>query len=80
MAPMVAPDGTRLHGAAWHFPGTFRRYSAEFTPFCRPSGTLRDRLLVPKVGLEPTSPCGRWILSPVRLPIPPLGQPDSYSG
>lgn len=24
-----------------------------------------------KVGLEPTRPCGHWILSPARLPIPP---------
>lgn len=27
---------------------------------------------MPKVGLEPTRPCGHWILSPARLPIPPL--------
>lgn len=27
---------------------------------------------VPKVGLEPTRPCGHWILNPARLPIPPL--------
>jgi hypothetical protein len=29
--------------------------------------------LVPEAGLEPAHPHGRGILSPVRLPIPPLG-------
>ena len=27
---------------------------------------------MPEVGLEPTRPCGQGILSPSRLPIPPL--------
>ena len=27
---------------------------------------------MPKVGLEPTRPCGHRILSPARLPVPPL--------
>ena len=26
---------------------------------------------LPAEGLEPTRPCGHWILSPARLPIPP---------
>jgi hypothetical protein len=26
---------------------------------------------VPAEGLEPTRPCGHWILSPARLPVPP---------
>ena len=30
--------------------------------------------MVPKVGIEPTRYRYRWILSPVRLPISPLGQ------
>ena len=30
--------------------------------------------LVPEAGLEPAHPYGRGILSPLRLPIPPLGQ------
>lgn len=30
--------------------------------------------LVPKAGLEPARCCHRGILSPVRLPIPPLRQ------
>ena len=34
---------------------------------------------VPKGGLEPPRPCGQRILSPVRLPIPPLGQLDYSS-
>ena len=32
---------------------------------------------VPEVGLEPTRPCGHWILNPARLPIPPLWQRKS---
>ena len=34
---------------------------------------LSDAKLVREAGLEPAWP-GRWILSPVRLPIPPLSQ------
>ena len=30
------------------------------------------RTQVPERGLEPPRPCGHWILSPARLPIPPL--------
>ena len=30
---------------------------------------LSEWFMVPGVGVEPTSPCGRWILSPVCLPI-----------
>lgn len=29
---------------------------------------------MPKEGLEPSRYCYRWILNPVRLPIPPLRQ------
>ncbi len=39
------------------------------SPFDAESGRL-----VAEVGLEPTRPCGHRILSPARLPIPPLGQ------
>ena len=28
---------------------------------------------MPEEGLEPSRPCGQRILSPLRLPIPPLG-------
>jgi hypothetical protein len=28
--------------------------------------------MVPEEGVEPTHPCGYWILSPARLPVPPL--------
>ena len=31
-----------------------------------------DAVKVPKVGIEPTRPCGHGILSPARLPVPPL--------
>ena len=30
-------------------------------------------LKMPEAGLEPARPCDRRILSPLRLPIPPLG-------
>ncbi len=30
--------------------------------------------MVPRTGVEPVRPCGRRILSPLRLPIPPPGQ------
>jgi hypothetical protein len=36
--------------------------------------------VVAKVGLEPTSPCGRQILSLLRMPIPPLGHVLNCSG
>ncbi len=29
--------------------------------------------IVPGAGLEPARPCGRGILSPLRLPVPPPG-------
>ncbi len=27
--------------------------------------------MIPAAGVEPARPCGHWILSPARLPIPP---------
>ena len=36
--------------------------------------------LVPKVGLEPTHGRPYWILSPARLPIPPLRHIDFLNG
>ena len=36
------------------------------------------KIVVPKVGIEPTRYRYRWILSPVRLPISPLGQRVNY--
>ena len=30
--------------------------------------------MVPGEGVEPSLPCGNWILNPARLPIPPSGQ------
>ena len=32
--------------------------------------------MVPGEGVEPSLPCGNWILSPARLPIPPSGHCD----
>ncbi len=33
---------------------------------------------MPPVGVEPTLPCGNWILSPARLPIPPQRHEVNY--
>ena len=33
--------------------------------------TLNVQIDLPAEGLEPTRPCGHWILSPARLPVPP---------
>ena len=35
-------------------------------------------LLVPEAGIEPARYRYRWILSPVRLPVSPLGQRANY--
>ncbi len=34
---------------------------------------VRPVQVVAGEGLEPSRPCGQWILSPSRLPIPPPG-------
>ena len=33
----------------------------------------KSGILVPENGVEPSRPCGHRILSPARLPVPPLG-------
>ena len=38
---------------------------------CDPHALFRRK--VPKVGVEPTRPCGHWILSPARLPFRHFG-------
>src|SRR5215472_2030906 len=41
--------------------------------FCRLVQPLRRLIvLVPEKGIEPSRPCGHRILSPTRLPLPPL--------
>ena len=39
----------------------------------------KKTLIVPEIGIEPIHPCGRQILSLLRLPIPPPG-PESGVG
>src|SRR5512143_2544151 len=39
-------------------------------------GMVESQTLVRKGGLEPPRPFGHWILSPARLPIPPLSHAD----
>jgi hypothetical protein len=33
--------------------------------------------MVPEIGIEPTRTEVRWILSPLRLPVPPLGHAEN---
>jgi hypothetical protein len=33
--------------------------------------------MVPEIGIEPTRTEVRWILSPLRLPVPPLGHGEN---
>lgn len=40
---------------------------------CKKHETLRIQDVVPGAGLEPASPCGRGILSPLRIPVSPPG-------
>src|SRR5205823_12951521 len=44
------------------------------------AGIIGCRRVVPKVGIEPTRPFGHRILSPARLPIPPLRRPPIVDG
>lgn len=37
------------------------------------------RFLVPGGGIEPPRPCDRWILSPLRLPIPPSRHGNGFN-
>jgi hypothetical protein len=39
-----------------------------------------DFIMVPEVGIEPTCPCERGILSPLRLPVSPLRHGRDYIG
>ncbi len=52
----------------------FRRFSANS---CVSAVIL---LMVPEEGVEPTRPCGHRILSPARLPVPPLRRRASMIG
>jgi hypothetical protein len=57
----------RLRGA-WRFVG--------FRSANRGTNCVPRFILVAEVGVEPTHPCGYWILSPARLPVPPFGQAE----
>src|SRR4030042_37025 len=37
-----------------------------------PHGPALGKRLVPEEGVEPSRPCGHGVLSPARLPVPPL--------
>src|SRR5439155_4852189 len=67
--PLVPPRTPSFTDPAWPmYPGLSAAMSA--------SGRNRKRTgaptQMPKVGVEPTRPFGHRILSPARLPIPPL--------
>ena len=54
--------------------GTHRRFDANRAANLsadQPSAAQNGRM--PRKGLEPSQPCDRWHLKPVRLPIPPPG-------
>ena len=63
---------------------TYERNQGYRTPefallFKMPDGfSERKNDMVPRAGLEPARPEGQRILSPLRLPIPPPGQPGHY--
>ena len=61
----AAPDIGQLEEITMFDPKTGERTYATGLGFV-------DGPLVREVGVEPTNPLGRWILSPLRLPIPPL--------
>ena len=61
----------------WERPGAAR--APRFQWWIRGPGAGRTpnaSMLVPEVGLEPTSPFERWILSPLRLPFRHSGGSD----
>jgi hypothetical protein len=41
-------------------------------PINKKARVVRAFEVVPEPGVEPGQPCGRGILSPLRLPVPPL--------
>ena len=55
--------------------------SRDFPSSVEKSACLQGIHVVPEVGLEPTRSCDHRILSPARLPIPPLrrGEPRHYT-
>src|SRR5712691_9836334 len=46
---------------------------------CAQGKTFRREALVRKEGVEPPRPCGHRILSPARLPVPPLPHSSYYT-
>ena len=85
LRPRFSSDAmVRFSSRAARRPSTHRNAIAILSPFCPqrpfwPLGPTLNHLLevigiseVPERGLEPPRPCGHWILSPARLPIPPL--------
>ncbi len=70
------PSAPRSYRAGPREGGPRERPTARFrksSPDTSASPDARTRVLVPKVGLEPTRPCGRRILSPLRLPFRHFG-------
>ncbi len=60
--------------AATNSPKALTRLTRLSGHFAKPADlpTCREIGSMPKVGIEPTRPEGHWILSPARLPVPPL--------
>src|SRR5439155_16476944 len=67
-----------------HRPGWTTRVASARKKTTTPAAMLSRRLITtaPKMalpGIEPGRPCDRWILSPLRLPVPPEGLSAPYN-
>ena len=72
-APTAQPRHSCLTGVpSYSWPRRRARAASAPRPTRRPPRFRARRNSVAKTGLEPVRPCGRRILNPLRLPIPPL--------
>lgn len=72
----VGCSAIELHPIGLHLFNAYRHAFVAPVPSCNPADSLTERegRAMPRVGVEPTRPCDRGILSPLRLPIPPSGR------
>src|SRR4030065_3787 len=66
--PGTSPDFSPVGGVVEECP----RPAARRPKPVRPPWTGSAKRLVPEEGVAPSRPCGHGILSPARLPVPPL--------
>jgi hypothetical protein len=61
-----------IHGrGTCHSPAFAANRGLPLISDCLPGRPASGAFPLPTEGVEPTRPCGHWILSPARLPIPP---------